>query len=76
MNPIKGLLRSRKFWLLIIDTVVSLIVLVTGWFLSPENIDKVVTVVGIIQPVFVAVVVGIFTEDAAAKRAGTFSVPE
>jgi len=76
MKPINGLLRSRKFWLLIIDTVVSLVVLVAGWLLSPENIDKVVAVVGIIQPVFVAVVVGIFTEDAAAKRAGNFSVPE
>lgn len=72
MNPIKGLLRSRKFWLLIIDTVVSLITLVVGWVLSPADIDKVVTVIGIIQPVFVSVVVGIFAEDAAAKRAGNF----
>jgi len=72
MNPFVGLLRSRKFWLLILDTVVSLLTLAITQFAAPDAIEFVLVVIGTVQPVFVAVIVGIFVEDAAAKRAGTF----
>lgn len=62
------LVRSRKFWLAVLDAFVSTVtVLVTAW-LSPENAKLVLTVVGIWQPVFVALIVGIAVEDAAYKR--------
>lgn len=62
------LLKSRKFWLATLDALVSTItVLVTAW-LSPENAKLVLTVVGIWQPVFVALIIGIAVEDAALKR--------
>lgn len=76
MNPISGLLKSRKFWLLVGDVVISLILYFTGKYLAPAIADDVKVTIGILQPVFVAVIVGIFVEDAAAKRAGTFSVPD
>jgi hypothetical protein len=72
MNPIDGLLRSRKFWLLVLDTVISLGLFLVGEFLGPETAEKITYAIGLIQPVFVAVIVGIFVEDAAAKRAGVF----
>ena len=70
MNPIKGLLRSRKFLLLMLDTVVSLTAVVGGWFLAPQELDKILTVVGILQPVFIALIASIAAEDAAAMKAG------
>lgn len=70
MNPAKGLFRSRKFWLLILDTVISLALYFTGKYLAPAVANDINFLIGAIQPVFVAVIAGIFVEDAAAKRAG------
>lgn len=67
-NPFASLLHSRKFWLLILDTLVSGIVTVSGWYLDPQNLDKVISLVGLLQPVFFAVIVGIFAEDNAERR--------
>lgn len=67
-NPFSALLHSRKFWLLILDTIVSGVALVCGWYLSPENLEKVVAIIALIQPVYVSVIVGIFAEDNAERR--------
>jgi uncharacterized membrane protein HdeD (DUF308 family) len=72
MNPINGLLQSRKFWLLVLDTVVSLAIYIVGSF-WPDQKETVITIIGIFQPVFIAVIVGIFVEDAAAKVNGNFT---
>lgn len=68
MNPIKGLFASRKFWLLIIDTALSTFALVGGWYLSPDNMSKVVAVIAIIQPLFIFVIYSITAEDNAERR--------
>lgn len=68
MNPIAGLFRSRKFWTLILDTVVSTVTLVGGWYLSPQYLDRVVAVIGIYQPVFIALIAFIASEDNAERR--------
>ena len=60
-NPFSLLLKSRKFWLMVLDAVVSLLLL---FFADFPNIEA---VIGIMQPVFVAVIVGIAVEDAALK---------
>jgi len=75
MNPMKGLLRSRKFWLLMMDTVVSLALYFTGKYLAPTIADDIKLVIGMLQPVVIAVIVGIFVEDAAMKRAGNCPGP-
>jgi len=66
MNPLKLLFESRKFWLLVLDGVVSLILLVIAEF-APNFQEMANQLIAILQPVVVAVIVGIFVEDAAAK---------
>ena len=65
------LLKSRKFWLLILDTVISMIAYFVGKYMGVQGED-VLFVIGILQPVFVALILSIAVEDAAEKRAGTF----
>ena len=65
------LLKSRKFWLLILDTVISMIAYFVGKYMGAQGED-VLFVVGMLQPVFVALILSIAVEDAASKRAGTF----
>ncbi len=65
-----NLFHSRKFWLLVLDTVISLVTLVGGWILSPEQLDRVLAVIAILQPVFIAVIIGITREDVAKLGAG------
>ena len=72
MNPMKALLRSRKFLLLVLDVVISLITYFVTKYAVPTMADDVLLVIGTIQPIFVAIVVAISVEDAAAKRSGTF----
>ena len=69
--PFMLLFKSRKFWLLILDTVVSLITYFVSKYMGAQGAD-VLFVIGVLQPVFIAVIVSIGVEDAAAKRAGTF----
>ncbi len=65
------LLHSSKFWLMIMDAVVSVATYFIGKYAGVSSQDM-LYLIGIIQPVVVAVIVGIFAEDAAAKKAGTF----
>ena len=69
-NPFKGLLRSRKFLLVAIDAGAAVTGLVAARYL-PESQDFIIALVATLQPVFVAAIVGIAWEDAAAKKAGT-----
>ena len=66
-----GLLHSRKFWLAVLDAAVASLTIVLTWFLAPEKVEQALILVGIWQPVFVAVIVGIAVEDAAEKGANT-----
>ena len=69
MEPIKALFKSRKFWLLVLDGIVSLVLLVIAQF-APNFEEMALQLIAILQPIFVAVIVGIFVEDAAAKLNG------
>ena len=61
-NPFAGLLHSRKFWLLALDTIVSLTVFFVGKY-AQFALEDVKFVIGAMQPVFVMVIVGITAED-------------
>ena len=65
LDAFKSLLKSRKFLLMIVDVVVSLALL---YFSNFPNVE---VLVGILQPVVVAVIVGIAVEDAAEKSNGS-----
>ena len=70
MSWFHGLVRSRKFWIAVLDAVVSSITVLATALLSPEQVDMVLLLVGIWQPVFVALIAGIAYEDGKAKGAG------
>lgn len=65
-----ALLHSRKFLLLCLDTIISMIIWVFG-VADPAHLDAAQQMIAILQPVFVAVIAGIAVEDAAEKRGGT-----
>lgn len=70
-NPFSRLLMSRKFWLLILDVVVSTATYFIAKYSSPEAAKDVLFVIGIWQPAFVMVIGAIAYEDKAAMQAGT-----
>ena len=63
----KGLFQSRKFLLLVLDTVVSLIALILPLYFAPDHVQLGLAFVAAVQPVFVALILGIAWEDAAEK---------
>ena len=65
LDALKALFRSRKFLLMLLDAAISLSLLFFGDF---PNVGE---IIGIMQPVFVAVIAGIALEDAAEKRNGS-----
>jgi hypothetical protein len=69
-NPFKSLLHSRKFWLLILDMVVSTLTLVLTQVLLPEQLDFALKLIAIYQPVFVFIITSIAIEDAALNKNG------
>jgi len=66
MDPLKALFKSRKFWLLVLDGLISLAMFLVGHF-APDFEGMAKELIAILQPIFVAVIVGIFVEDFAAK---------
>lgn len=70
-----GLLQSRKFLLLCLDTTISILLTGMAMFLQeqyPQVVEFAKFLILALQPVFVAVIGGIAIEDAAQKRAGGF----
>lgn len=68
-SPLKRLLQSRKFLLLILDVVISTVLFAVGE-LAPQAKETVDFAIKTYQPVFVMLILAIAIEDAAAKRAG------
>ena len=64
------LLRSRKFLTLILDTVVSLAIYFTTKYAAPMLAEDILMVIGLLQPIVLAVIVMWGVDDAAEKRNG------
>ena len=62
MNPFALLVRSRKFWLLVLDTVISLILYFIGKYLPGAEADVKFAILAL-QPVVISVIVSIAWED-------------
>lgn len=70
MKP--NIFKSRKFWIATLDAVVSIATMAVTLYLA-EDIETRGFVLGVIaslQPVLIALISGIATEDAAAIAAG------
>ena len=66
------LIHSAKFWTLILDLVVSLILYFTGKYADPSAFEDVKFVIGAIQPVFIFLIGAIAYEDGKAKASGNY----
>ena len=64
-----SLLKSRKFWLMVADVLISSITYFVGQYVSPEVGENIIWLVLAWQPVIVALITGIATEDAANASA-------
>ena len=70
MSVWSSLLQSRKFWLMIVDVVVSVASYFVVKYVAPEAAKDVMFLIGALQPVVIALIVGIAHEDAAVKSSG------
>jgi hypothetical protein len=61
---------SRKFRILIYDTVIALIMFIVSRFFGPEVQEAVTELIAILQLPILTVIGGIAVEDAAQKRSG------
>ena len=64
-----GLLKSRKFWLAIMDVIISTATYFVTKYVAPEIGNDILWLIGAWQPVIVMVIAGIAYEDAAQKAA-------
>ena len=69
MNPFKGLLKSRKFWLLVLDMVIALTVIFVTEY-AETSLELTVAIIAAFQPVFIFAIGGIAFEDGMAKLHG------
>lgn len=67
-NPFKALLMSRKFWLTVLDLVISGVLYFGGKYLGESVFADVKFMIAAIQPVFVVIIGAIAYEDAARLR--------
>lgn len=66
------LFQSRKFLLVLLDAIFGLAVLFVGFFVADVEWQKFTfAIFATLQPVFVAIILGIAVEDAAALKKGT-----
>jgi len=64
------LLHSGKFWTAIVDAFVSTLGIVLAWFLAPDKVTEVLTLIGMWQPVIAIVIASYAYEDAQKIKAG------
>jgi hypothetical protein len=66
----KSLFASRKFWLMILDVIVSTATYFITKYVAPEIGNDIIWLIGSWQPVVIALITGIAVEDAAAIASG------
>lgn len=69
-----SLLHSRKFWLAMLDTVVTIAVMWVGYLAAPEQAELIIATIIAIQAPFVVLINGIKAEDVAKIQAGTHPI--
>jgi hypothetical protein len=70
MNPFAGLLKSRKFWLLILDMASSVTLYFVGKYAGESVFADIKFLIATLQPVFGIVIAAIAYEDVGAAKAG------
>lgn len=70
MSPFQSLSKSRKFLLLVLDTLIALVLFFVGKYV-PTAAEDINFVIAALQPVFVSIIIAISIEDAAEKSTGS-----
>jgi len=68
-NPFKALLMSRKFWVMVLDMVVSITTYFITKYASPDAANDVLFLIGSLQPVILMVIGSIAYEDGENAKA-------
>jgi len=63
-----NIFKSRKFWIMVCDTLISTATYLLTAFADPAVAEKVIWVILAWQPVVVSVIIGIAIEDAATIK--------
>jgi len=66
--------KSAKFWLLVLDVTISTVSFFLTLFMRPDDVVKVMGLIGLWQPVFVMMIRAIADEDVASKQAGNGNI--
>jgi hypothetical protein len=61
--------KSRKFWIMCIDVIVSVVAYFTGKYMDPEATKDVLFMIGALQPVILLVVGSITVQNVAGIKA-------
>ena len=68
-NPFATLLHSRKFWLLVLDMIISLVTYFSVKYLAPAAVDDILEVLKWMQLIFALVIGSIAYEDGKQIQA-------
>jgi len=62
--------KSRKFWYMIVDVVVSVTSFFVGKYVAPAATEDILFLIGALQPVVITLIAAVAYEDGQEKRAG------
>lgn len=63
------LLQSRKFWIMVLDIVISTSTYFIGKYASPDAVKDVLFLIASLQPIVLAVIVSITVQNVEGIRA-------
>jgi hypothetical protein len=67
-----SLLKSRKFWIAILDVIISTTTFFVTKYVSPDFAENILWLIAAWQPVLIMLIAGIAIEDAAVKRSAGY----
>jgi hypothetical protein len=62
--------KSRRFWLLIFDTLISVGSYLLAHYARPEIADEILTIIGYLQPVVVFLIIAYTVDDTVQRLKG------
>ncbi len=69
LNPFQQLVKSRKFWLAVLDAALSTLATVLGWIFAPDKATAIMALVVTWQPVIIAVIVSYTVQNVEGIKA-------
>lgn len=67
INPFTSLLYSRKFLIMVLDVLISLVLFFVTKYAEPSLVEDIKFVIAALQPVVLVLIASIAHEDAAAS---------